>query len=319
MIYDLFAIGTGPAGLSTGLYAGRYRMKALVVGTEFGGASSKAGIIWNYPGRPGVDGYELMVDMKKQAKEVGTEVLDDEVISISNGGGCFTIKTKSGKEYVSKSVLFGTGTEHRKLGIPGEERLHSRGVHYCITCDGPVYSDKIIAVVGGGDASVKGINLASEYAKKIYFIVREKEIIAEPINLELMQGLGDKVEILMETEVLEIVGEKRLEKIILSKQFQGTNELILDGLFVEIGARPNTVLAESIGVALDPRGYIAVNNEMATNIPGVFAAGDTVNFFGNFKQDITAAAMGSVAATSAYQYAKTHGNLCMIHSKTVGG
>ena len=102
MIYDLFAIGTGPAGLSAGLYAGRYRMKALVVGTEFGGASSKAGIIWNYPGRPGVDGYELMVDMKKQAKEVGTEVLDDEVISISNGGGCFTIKTKSGKSMFQK-------------------------------------------------------------------------------------------------------------------------------------------------------------------------------------------------------------------------
>jgi thioredoxin reductase (NADPH) len=169
-------------------------------------------------------------------------------------------------------------------------------------------------MVGGGDASVKGAVLAAEYVNKLYLIVRGKEVAAEPINLERMKKLGDKIEVILETEVKEIVGEKKLEKIILSREFRGSTELVVDGLFVEIGAVPNVELAKSLGVELDERGYIKTDTMMQTNIDGIFAAGDAVNHFGSFKQDITAAAMGAVAATSAYNDRKIHGELCPIHA-----
>jgi len=130
-----------------------------------------------------------------------------------------------------------------------------------------------------------------------------------------MKNLGDKIEVLLETEVKEIVGDKKLEKLILSRPYKNSDELVVDGLFVEIGAVPNVALADSLGVELDEHGYIKVDNIMQTNIDGIFAAGDAVNHFGSFKQDITAAAMGAVAATSAYNDHKIHGELCVYHAR----
>ena len=141
----------------------------------------------------------------------------------------------------------------------------------------------------------------------------EKAIHAEPVNYEQMLTHGTKIEVLMETEVKEIVGEKKLEKIILSKPHNGSSEIIVDGLFIEIGAVPSVALPKSLGVELDERGYVKVDNMMKTNIDGFFAAGDVVGHFGRFKQDITAAAMGTVAATSAYEDNKIHGDLCQLH------
>lgn len=170
-------------------------------------------------------------------------------------------------------------------------------------------------MAGGGDASVKSAVLAAEYVNKLFLIVRGKEVTAEPINLERMKKLGEKIEMLLETEVKEIIGTNRLEKLKLSRPFKGSDELVVDGLFVEIGAAPNVELAKSIGVELDESGYIKTDSMMQTNIDGVFAAGDVVNHFESFKQDITAAAMGAVAATSAYNDRKIHGELCPIHAQ----
>jgi len=155
--------------------------------------------------------------------------------------------------------------------------------------------------------------LAAEYVNKLFLIVRGKEVTAEPINLDKMKKLGSKIKLILETEVKEILGKEKLEKIRLSQAFNGSDELIVDGLFVEVGAIPNVELAKSLGVLLDEHGYIKVDNMMQTNIDGVFAAGDAVNHFGSFKQDITAAAMGAVAATSAYNDKKIHGELCQVH------
>ena len=141
-----------------------------------------------------------------------------------------------------------------------------------------------------------------EYAKKIYLIVRGPEVQAEPVNLERMQAQGNKVEVLLETEIQEIVGEKFLENLVLSKEYQGSKDLKVDGMFIEIGFDPDKTFAEQLGIELDEKGYMKVNNMMHTNIVGVYAAGDATNHFGRFKQDITAAAMGSMAATSAYEY-----------------
>ncbi len=313
MVYDLIILGSGAAGLAAALYAGRYRMKTLVIGKEFGGETARAGVIWNYPGVKGIDGYDLMLAMKAQAEGVGTEVMDDAVVGAKNEGGCFEVMTGAGKIFYAKTLILSMGAERKRLGLPNEKELTGKGVHYCFTCDGPVYTGKTIAVVGGGDASVKGVNLASEYAKKIYLLVRGKELKAEPINVEEMMKLGDKVEILFETKVETIVGEKRLEKLLISKSGGAPTDFAVDGLFIEIGAEPNTKLSNDLGVTLDQWGYVLVDNMMKSSVEGVYAAGDSTNFFERFKQDITAAAMGAVAATSAYNYTKTHGNLCEIH------
>ncbi len=313
-IHDLIIIGSGAAGLAAAVYAGRYRMKVLVIGEEFGGETATAGSIENYPGFEKVEGYELMNLMRKQAEALNTEVIDEKVTKIEKQEHCFQI-VAGDKTYKANTIIFAVGTERRLLNLPNEKELKGRGVHYCITCDGPIYSGETIAIVGGGDASVKGVNLAAEYAKKVYLIVRDKEVKAEPINYEQMQKLGDKVEVLLETGIKEIVGKDRLEKLILSRPHRESNELVVSALFVEIGALPNIELAKSLGVELDERGYIKVDNMMKTNVDGVFAAGDTVNHFESFKQDITAAAMGAVAATSAYEDHKIHGELCQPHAR----
>lgn len=314
MQYDLIIIGSGAAGLGAALYSGRYRVKTLVIGKEFGGETAKAGTIENYPGVQAIDGYELMGVMKEQAKSLGVETLDEEVTEIKRQEHCFEVCAKK-TTHQTHAVIFALGAERRRLGLPNEKELTGKGVHYCVTCDGPVYNGKTIAMAGGGDASVKGAVLAAEYVNKLFLIVRGKEVTAEPINLERMKNLGDKIEVLLETEVKEIVGANRLEKLKLSRPFKGSDELVVDGLFVEIGASPNVELAKSIGVELDERGYIKTDSMMQTNIDGVFAAGDVVNHFGSFKQDITAAAMGAVAATSAYNDRKVHGELCPIHAQ----
>src|SRR3989344_5398672 len=238
-MYDLIIIGSGAAGLAAGIYAGRYRLKTLIIEGSFGGATATAGWIANYPGVKPIDGYEFMNIMKEQASDVGVEFKSGWAEKIERDGHCFKTFTKK-EEIDSKAIIFTGGAEHRKLGLQNEE-------------------------------------------------------------------------VLMETEVKEIVGEKMLEKIILSKPYNGSSEIIVDGLFIEIGAVPSVALPKSLGVELDEHGYVKVDNMMKTNIDGFFAAGDVVSHFGRFKQDITAAAMGTGAATSTYEDNKIHGDLCQLH------
>ena len=317
-MYDLIIIGSGAAGLSAAVYAGRYKIKTLVIGKEFGGETATASIIWNYPGIPEIDGYELMAKMKEQAEKLGAEVMDAEAVKVEKQNHCISVFTADGNEYQSKTLILALGTERRKLGLPNEKELTSKGIHYCVTCDGPLYAGKTIAIIGGGDASVKGANLAAVYAKKIYLITIEKQLRAEPINYDQLKKQGDKVEVIYDTQVKEITakqGRPGIEKIKLETAGKA-GELAVDGVFVEIGAVPNVDLAKMIGVALDERGYIQVDNLMQTNVDGVFAAGDTVNHFGPFKQAVTAAAMGAMAATSVFKDLGVHGGeVCEIHAK----
>jgi thioredoxin reductase (NADPH) len=311
--YDVVIIGSGAAGLSAALYAGRYRMSVLVIGEEFGGETATAGTIWNYPGVRAADGYELMKTMKAQAKETGADFADGRVEKVEKEDGCFRVFWKNESVHAN-TVIFAIGTNRKHLNLPNEKELTGKGVHYCATCDSPLYGGKIITVVGGGDAAVKGINMAAEYASKIYVLLRGKEFRAEPANLEEMKALGDKVVVLPETQVKEIIGNTLLEKIILTKPYNGNSELTTDALFVEIGYEPNVGLATPLGVALDQHGFIATDTLMKTNIPGLYAAGDTTNIFGLFKQDVTAVATGAVAATSAFEYKKRFGNTCTINT-----
>lgn len=316
MVYDLIVVGSGAAGLSAALYAGRYKMKTLVIGEEFGGETAAAGAIENYPGFMVIDGYDMMKVIKEQAEAIGAKVIDGKVVEIKNDGGCFAVSTAE-EQFQGNTVILAIGSKRRHLNLPKEKELTSRGVHYCVTCDGPLYGGKTVAMIGGGDSSVKGVNFLGEYADKIYLIARGKEVLAEPVNLERMKQLGNKVEVLLETEVKELVGEQKLEKLILSKSYNGSEELVIDGMFIEIGFDPDRTFADQLGIELDEKGYLKADNMMQTNVPGLFAAGDATNHFGRFKQDITAAALGSVAATSAYEYRKIHGDACEFHEKPI--
>jgi len=297
---DVLIIGSGMAGLSAAVYAARYNLKTLVIGHEFGGATSTAWTIENYPGYVAIDGYDLMMKVKEQAEKIGAELQTDKVVAIEKRNDHFVAKTEEGKEVEAKAIILSCGAARKKLGLPREDEFsQGKGIHYCTTCDGPLYKEKVVAVVGSGDSAVKGLNLAVQYAQKIHWLIRGDQIKAEPFNYEKVKKyFGDKIEVHYNTQVTELVGERRLESVKLNT---GT-DLKLDGLFVEIGAQPEVELATHVGVALDEYGYVKVNNMMETSVPGIYAAGDVTNFFGHFKQDITAAAMGSVAATSAFKH-----------------
>ncbi len=302
-MYDLLVVGSGAAGLSAGIYAGRYLLKTLIVkGKDFGGETAVAALIENYPGYIEIDGYELMVKMRDQAQHVGAELKDGLVTSIAKqADGTFLARINDAEEVHAKTVILATGSRRRRLGMPIEDKLIGKGLSYCTTCDAPIYKGKTIAIIGGGDSSVKGANLAAEYAEKVYLIARGDKLIAEPVNYNRLMRRAN-VEVLYETEVKDVLGDERLEKVILSKPVNGSTELLLGGLFVEIGAVPNNDLATQLGVTLDARGYVDVDPLMKTNVSGVMAAGDLCNETEGFKQDIIAAAQGSMAATSAYQY-----------------
>ena len=287
-------------------------MKTVVIGAEFGGETATAGKIENWPSIKSIDGYDLMQLMKDQVESLGVEIKEERVSSIQKQGSCFEVVTKNAT-YHTRMVLLATGSQRRHLNIAREKELTNRGVHYCVTCDGPLYGGKIIAMVGGGDSSVKGINFLAEYAKKIYFIVKGKEVRAEPVNKEYMDKLGEKVETLLETEVKELIGEKMLEGVRLSKEYKESDVLKIDGLFVEIGFNPDQTFTKQLGIETDEKGYVKADNLMRTNVPGVYVAGDATRHFGDFKQDITASALGTVAATSAFEYLKQNKEACPLH------
>ncbi len=297
---DLVIVGMGPAALSAGMYAsGRYMVKTAIVGDIPGGTMALAGKIENYPGVLPIDGFGLFRTMRKQAEEAGAEIVSEKIVSIKKEGDIFLLKGEK-NNFETKAVIYAAGNEWRKLGIANEKELTGKGVHYCAVCDGPLYKGKTVVVVGGGNSSVKAANLLAEYAEKVYLITIDKEISAEPANLEKMKVFGEKIEVFLETKIKEIKGTDKLEVLILDGLH--SEELKTDGLFVEIGADPNTGLIKEIGIALDEKGYIKIDGAMATNISGFFAAGDITGLFGKFKQVITAAAMGATAANSAYEY-----------------
>lgn len=298
---DIAIIGSGVAGLGAALYGARYELSTLVIGDMLGGATATAWTVENYPGFESIDGYDLVVKMKEQVEKLGVAIQADRITAITKKDDHFILSTETGSEIQAKTVIFACGAARRKLGLPKEDEFAlGKGVHYCTTCDGPLYKGKTMGVVGGGDASVKGMNLAVQYAAQIYAFVREDKLKAEPINYQrlLPHIESGKVKVMYQTELAELLGDQRLTGV----KLKNGETVKLDGLFVEIGAIPEVDLAVQLGVELDRYGYIQVNNMMETNVPGIYAAGDTTNFFGHFKQIVTGAAMGSVAATSAFSH-----------------
>lgn len=300
MVYDFAIVGGGPAGLSAAIYASRFMMKTVVLASEIGGTVTRTHLIENWPGEKPISGYDLMEKVRAHAEQFGAEIRNSEVSGISRKGHNFALSTDGG-EIEAKAVLLATGTEHKKLGVRGEEAFHGRGVSYCAVCDGAFFRDKTVAVIGGSDSAAKEALYLTEYAKKVFIIYRKEKIRAEPINAERVSKSA-KIEIISNTNVTEIKGGKFVESVALDKPHAGKKELPVDGVFVEIGYEPKNALAKEIGAELDEKGDILVGCDCATSVPGVFAAGDITSK--SFKQAITAAAQGVISANSAYQFIK---------------
>ena len=312
-IYDVVILGQGVAGFSAGLYAARYQIKAVIIGETFGGETATGGLIENYPGIVSIEGYDLMLQMKEQVHNYDVPVIDEKADAITKEADCFLVRA-GGEIYQGKTVILAVGRERRKLGLPREEELTGRVVSYCSTCDAPLYRGKTVGVVGGGDAAIKGATLVSKYADKVYVIYRgEKFSRPEPVNVKKLEERSNAQPV-FQANVVELKGGETLSGLVLDRRSDGPNELVVDGVFVEIGADPNADLAVQLGVSLTEENEIDVDKLMQTNVEGVFAAGDVTNASGHLKQAITAAAQGALAATSAYGYVSKHANACETHA-----
>ncbi|MEM5871990.1 MAG: FAD-dependent oxidoreductase [Candidatus Aenigmatarchaeota archaeon] len=301
--YDLIIVGLGPAGCTAGIYATRYALKTLIVGSIPGGQANEAYQIDNYPGLLNISGIELMKKLMDHVKTLGADIVFNEVVEIKKKENTFVVKTYS-ESYESKSVILATGSKKRNLNIPGEEEFRGRGVSYCATCDAAFFKNKIVCVIGGGNAAIMSAMMLAEHAKKVYIAYRKekKDMRAMPSWIEKAEK-NEKIEMIFSAIPKRIEGKEKVEAIVFDKNSEEF-KLTVDGVFIEIGSEPQNSLAKQLGIELTKEGKIKVDEEMKTNIEGVFAAGDVTNASANFEQIIVACAEGAIAARSAYQYLK---------------
>jgi|Deesub1362A_J573_1020465.scaffolds.fasta_scaffold00023_105 thioredoxin reductase (NADPH) len=297
-IYDIAIIGSGPVGLASAMYAGRLDMKTVVFGDLLGGAITLTDIVENYPGFKSISGSELADRLIEHAKEYNAEFIEGMVERVEPYEDVYRLISR-GDKYFSKTVLFATGTKHRKLEVPGSEKFERRGVHYCALCDGPLYKDKKVGVVGGSDSAAKEALLLEKYANEVYIIYRGEKIHPEPVNAKRIEK-SSKIKIITKTNIIGLEGGDTLSRILLDREYNGQKELELDGLFVAIGGIPRSELAIPLGVAVNKKGEIKIDRAGRTNIEGIFAAGDVVD--SEFKQAITGIGEGVAAVYQAYRY-----------------
>ncbi len=305
IFYDTIIVGAGVVGFASGMYAGRLGLKTLVIGELKGGTITLTHVVENYPGFVSLSGPKLAELMEKHAKDYDIDILNAKVDGIEKkeeGDKRYFIAYSNGKKFNAKTLIFATGTKYRKLGVPGEDKFWAKGVSTCALCDAPLFKNKIVVVVGGSDSAVKEALLLTEYAKKVYIIYRGDKVHPEPINMKRAEEkikLG-KIEIINNTNVIEIKGDNFVKSVLLDKQYKGKKEFMLDGVFIDIGHIPLSELSKNIGVKINKKGEIIINRNAETNIKGFYAAGDVVDT--EFKQAITGVGEGVAAAYHAYEY-----------------
>jgi thioredoxin reductase (NADPH) len=294
--YDIIVLGGGPSAVGCAIYAARFAMEVLVIGKTFGGLIATTHLVENYPAITTTSGQGLMDMFKDHMDSLNIPYISDEIKSIEKVENYFILHSFFQK-FKAYSICIATGSERRKLGIPGEEKFSGRGVSYCATCDGPFYKDKVVCVIGGSDSAAKEALFLAQNSAKVYIIYRGKEIRAEPINKKRVLE-NEKIELIYNTNVIEIKGENNVKSVALDNG----NDLKVDGVFIEIGSIPNSELARRIGVKVNDKCEIIINRKSETNIMGIFAAGDVAD--APFKQAITGVAEGVIAAYSAFDFIK---------------
>lgn len=291
---DLIIVGSGPAGYTASIYASRYKIDNIIIGESPGGQAAESHKICNYPGFPEISGIELTQKFSKQATELGAEMVFDRVEKITGELGDYTVTTKSEKVFSSKTVLLAIGKKRRKLNLKREQEFLGKGVNYCTTCDGPLYKDKIVAVVGGSDSANTSSLYLSEIAQKVYQIYRRDKLRGDPTWIEQLLK-KDNVQIIYNANVKAIRGNESLEEIVLDTKYQGKDSMKVDGLFIEIGSIPDTTLPKQLDLKLNEKRYIKVKNNQRTSKNGVWAAGDITTASNGFAQIVTACGEGAVA------------------------
>jgi thioredoxin reductase (NADPH) len=298
-IYDVIIIGGGPAGMTAGLYSSRAGLKTVLLERSmFGGQIVNAQKVENYPGFPdGISGFELASLIHQQATKYGVEIIGSEVTAIKPGQPHQVIT--SDQSYDATVVIICTGSEYSKLGISGEDKFLGRGVSYCATCDGFLFKDKDVAVVGGGDTAITDALELSSHASKVYVIHRRDELRASKI---LQQRVLEQpnISIIWDTVIEEISGETMVAELKLRNV--KTNELstlTVSGIFVAVGLKPNSHLFSDI-INIDGTGYVITDQNMATSVPGIYAAGDIRQ--NSIRQVATAVGDGATSAMAAFKY-----------------
>lgn len=307
--YDFIILGAGVTGLAAGMYGGRLGLKTLVLGAShgsempIGGVITTTNIVENYPGFIRLSGDELAEKIKAHAldyKELVT-IKEEKADDVVKKKDSFVVKTVNG-EYSGKTILFATGTKWRKLpeSVKGSREFENRGINFCALCDSPLYKNKVVCLIGGSDSAAKDALVLAEHAKRVYIIYRGEQIRPEPINMQRVNA-NKKIEIINKANVVEIKGEQFVKSVVLDREYNGSRELKLDGVFIAIGHIALSDLAKKIGVQLNEKGEIIINHKTSeTNIPGVYAAGDVADK--PFKQAITGVAEGCTAAYSAFEF-----------------
>jgi len=302
MLYDLIIIGGGPAGITAGIYAGRQRMKTLLITKEFGGQmAKKATEVCNYPGFEKISGTELIEKFVEQLEnQESVEIKFCQAEKIEKEKNTFTVTTTENEKILSKTVIIATGADPRPLEAIGEKDFIGKGVSYCVTCDGPIFRNKTIAIIGGGNAGLEAAAFMTNYANKIYILEFGPEIKADKENQKEAEKSG-KVEIITNAAVKEIKGSAMVDSLIYQDNVSKENKTLeVQGVFIEIGSQPATALAKGL-VDFTKRDEIEVEPEtFQTKTPGLFAAGD--NNSGPYKQIVTAAGEGCKACLAAYDY-----------------
>jgi len=303
-IYDIAIVGSGPAGLTASIYASRYKLKNIVFGKLLGGTITEAHKVCNYPGLKDISGIDLGMSFYEQAKGCGGEYKAESIVDIKKNNDIFILTSDIGAVYQSKTVILALGTNRNKLNLENEDFYLGKGLSYCATCDSMFYKDKVVAVIGGSNAATIAASMLSDVAKKVYIIYRGTELRGDQVWVEEVKS-KDNIEIIYTTILIGLEGENKLERIKLSRAFNNSGYLNLDGVFVEIGSEPNADLSKKLGLEMDTKGYIKVSNDQSTSIKGVWAAGDCTDASNGFNQVVTAASEGAVATNAIFSYLKS--------------
>lgn len=306
-IYDLIIIGAGCAGASGAMYAARLNLKTAMVAELPGGLITTTHIVENWPGIKQISGPDLAAALLDHAQSYNVPLINEKAVEVTKAAtnvpegkqSGYIVKTGS-NTYYAKTVMFATGTQYKKMNVPGEKELANKGVSYCALCDGAFFKGKTVAIVGGGDSAAKEAILLTEYCPKVYVFARGEVLKGEGPNLARVAALqkDGKIDVRTKTEVAEILGTERVEKV----KLKSGEEIPLQGVFVAIGHLALSGLAQQLGVTLNPKGEIMINRISETNLPGIYAAGDVADT--HFKQAITGAAEAVTAAHSSFDYLK---------------
>ena len=298
-MYDIAILGGGPSGMTAGIYSARYSRKTIIIGEEVGGTCMKGGTYENWPGEKKISGFELVNKIKEHVESYGVKILPKKVTSIEKQGRVLIVKM--GEEKIqAKTIIIALGTKHRKLEIPGEEKLLGKGVSYCATCDGMFFKGKKnVAVIGGADSAAKAALYLSEIVDKVTIVYRKSELRSEPIYKKKIKERKN-IDVIYNSIPVEIVGENTVETIKIKNNAGEESEINTQGVFIEIGAIPCNEVLTSLKLDQDQGCYVKTNRKMETNVPGIFVAGDITE--GSLKQVVTGAGEGAIAAHSAHEY-----------------